>query len=58
MIIARRNSQDFSAEIAHLASIENLFLKLGKWMQLVCAAGDAKLGYIENLQEAEYYIGI
>ena len=58
VMVAGRNSGDFNVDIADSNSIRSLFEKTGSLDALICAAGDAKWAYFDDLSEDDFYIGL
>ena len=58
VIVASRNSPEFSVEISDSNSIADLLEKVGKLDAIICAAGEAKWSPLKSLSEEDYYIGI
>ena len=58
VISASRNSKKFPVDIEDTASIKSLFERIGKVDAIICAAGEARWGNFNELQEEDFYIGI
>ncbi|MEM6379230.1 MAG: short chain dehydrogenase [Bacteroidota bacterium] len=58
VIVAGRNSGDFTVDFSDANSITNMFRRVGKVDAIVATAGDAKWDKFENLSEEDFYIGI
>ena len=58
VLVAGRKSGQFQADIADTASIEALFAKTGTVDAIICAAGEARWDWFDNLSEDDFYIGI
>ena len=58
VLIAGRNSGDFTVDIADSQSIFNLFEKTGPLDAIINIAGEAKWAPFAELSEADYYIGL
>ena len=58
VLVAGRNSGDVTVDFSDADSIETMFKNVGKIDAIVAIAGDAKWDKLENLSEADFYIGI
>ncbi len=58
VICASRNDKENKVNIEEASSIAQLFEKVGKVDAIICAAGEAKWGYFNELSEEDFYIGI
>lgn len=58
VLVAGRNSGDVTVDFSYADSIETMFKNVGKIDAIVAIAGDAKWDKLENLSEADFYIGI
>jgi NAD(P)-dependent dehydrogenase (short-subunit alcohol dehydrogenase family) len=58
VLIAGRESGDYTVDIAQSPSIEALFNNTGKLDAIICAAGEAKWAYFDELSEEDYHIGL
>ena len=58
VIIAGRNSGDVTLDFSDAESIQSMFETVGKLDAIVAIAGDAKWDKLDNLSEADFYIGI
>ena len=57
VLVAGRNSGDVTVDFSDADSIETMFKNVGKIDAIVAIAGDAKWDKLENLSEADFYIG-
>lgn len=58
LISVARKSGDFQVDITSKASIEKLFRQTGPVDALVCAAGEASFGPLEELTDQDYALGL
>lgn len=58
VLVAGRKSGDFQVDISDSSSIAALFKKTGSLDAIICAAGEAKWAYLDDLSEEDYYIGL
>ncbi len=58
VLIAGRNSGDFTVDISQVASIEALFSRAGRLDAIICAAGEAKWAKFDELTEDDFHIGL
>jgi len=58
VIIGGRTSGDVQVDIADSDSIQKMFEKIGNVDAIICASGEAKWAPMNDLTEADYYIGI
>jgi len=55
---ASRANSELTVDISDSASIEKMFIDVGKVDAIVCIAGEARWDTFDNLSEDDYYIGI
>lgn len=53
-----RRSGDFQADIASKASLEQLFPRVGPFDAVVCTAGEAKAGRLDDLTDEDFMLGL
>jgi NAD(P)-dependent dehydrogenase (short-subunit alcohol dehydrogenase family) len=53
-----RRSGDFQADIASKASVEQLFAQIGSFDAVICVAGEAKAGRLDDLTDADFLLGL
>ena len=58
VLVAGRNNGDFTVDISNSSSIESLLQQTGSLDAIICAAGEAKWAYLDDLSEEDYYIGL
>ena len=58
VLIAGRHSGDVNVDFSDAKSIKAMFETVGKLDAIVAIAGDAKWDKLDNLSEADFYIGI
>jgi NAD(P)-dependent dehydrogenase (short-subunit alcohol dehydrogenase family) len=58
VIIAGRNSDDVTVDIADSQSIKAMFESIGAIDAILCIAGEAKWAPFDSLTEDDYYIGL
>ena len=58
VLVAGRKSGDLNVDISDSSSIAALFEKTGPLDAIICAAGEAKWAYLDDLSEEDYYIGL
>ncbi len=58
VLTASRSTGTFTVDITDTRSITELFGQTGIVDAVVCCAGEAKWALMENLSEADYYVGI
>ncbi len=58
VINAGRREEEYPIDISDADSIKKLFEKTGKVDVVICAAGEAKWGLLEELTEEDFHIGI
>lgn len=61
VLVAGRSSKDYPVDIADAKSIKELFSKIkktGSVDAIICAAGEAKWAPLEDMSEADFYIGL
>ncbi len=58
VLVASRNSGDFTVDITDINSIKSLFEQCGKLDAIVSAAGAAKWAAFDEMTEEDFYVGI
>ena len=58
VITAGRQSGDILVDIRESSSIEMMYAQVGKIDAVVCIAGEAKWAPLDDLSEADFYIGL
>ena len=58
VLVAGRKSGDHTVDIADIKSLKELFKQTGSLDAIICAAGEAKWAYLDDLTEEDYYIGL
>jgi NAD(P)-dependent dehydrogenase (short-subunit alcohol dehydrogenase family) len=58
VLTAGRNSGDLRVDISDAESLKGLFAETGFLDAVICIAGEAKWAPLQELREADYYIGI
>src|SRR5712671_3176906 len=53
-----RTKADIGVDITDAASIENMYRSVGGLDAVICAAGPAKFGLLNELTEDDFYVGI
>lgn len=53
-----RHSGDFQVDIASKDSIEQLFPKLGSFDAVICTAGEARAGRLQDLTDEDFLLGL
>jgi dTDP-4-dehydrorhamnose reductase len=58
VITAGRNSGNVSVDISSIASLENLFARIGTADAAVCAAGDSVTSDLLSMTDEKYFTGV
>ena len=58
VLVAGRNSGDYTVDVSDSSSIESLFSQTGSLDAIICAAGEARWANVDDLSEEDYYIGL
>lgn len=58
VLIASRNSDAFTLDLADSGTIKALFEKIGKIDAIICTAGEAKWAPFNDLTEEDFHIGL
>lgn len=58
VLVAGRNSGDFTVDISDASSIAEMFESVEKIDALICIAGEAKWAAFDTLTEEDFYIGL
>ena len=58
VVVVGHTSGEFQVDLADKASIEVLFGELGEFDALICAAGEAKFGTLDELSDEDFETGL